>query len=395
MNRFEWGQQSLAHVRHLVEGIGPRGSATAAEREAARYVEAELVRLGVPVTVQRFRSPTSAWLPFGAIFVVAVMAAVLAPLANPFSGVLAAALCVLALWWLMRELNLLSTPLHALLPHGESQNVIGRLAPSGRAKRKVVLVGHLDSHRTPYFHQTPRRNEFLVRLLTLAAIGLAVNATIFLLVAFLDEPWLYLAAAPFALLHLAAIVITVEADRTPYSPGANDNASAVGTVLTLAEQLSQQPLLNTEVSFLFSGCEEVGCYGMRAFIAANREELDQAVFVDYEMVARGEPGILTHEGLLTRVAYDPALIELAAEAAEAAWRPAHLKVGAAYGESVISHGAGYPSITVNAMLPETGEPVAWHRPDDDMRVVDEATLGHVVAWGLEILRRIDLDKVNW
>jgi len=389
VNKVQWARFSLAHVRHLVETIGPRGSATPAEREAARYVEAELVRLGVPVTVQRFPSPTSAWRPFGYIFALALIAAVLAPLANPYTGALAAALSSLALWWLLRELNLYPTPLRYLLPHGHSQNVIGRLPPSSLARHKVVLVGHLDSHRTPYFHQTQRRNATLVRLLTFAGVGLALNAVIFLLVAFTGQSWLYLVALPFSLLHLVGIAITIQADQTPYSPGASDNASAVATVLTLAGHLARQPLRNTELWFLFSGCEEVGCYGMRAFIDANRSALDGAIFIDFEMVAQGEPGILTHEGLLTRVAYDPELIQLAAAAAASVWRPAHLKIGAAYGESVISHGAGYRSITVNAMLPETGEPVAWHRPDDDMRVIDEATLGHVVAWGLEILSRID------
>ena len=390
MNRHQWARQSLTHLRHLVETIGPRGSATTAERAAARYVEAELVKLGVPVTVQRFRSPTSAWRPFACVWLIAIVAAVLAPLATPFTGVLAAALSLLALWWLMRELNLYDTPLRRLLPQGDSQNVIGRMPPLGPTRQKVVLVGHLDSHRTPYFHQTQKRNATLARLLILAAVGLIVNAVVFLLVAFTAWNWLYLATLPFSLLHLVGLIISLQADTTPYSPGASDNASAVATVLTLAGHLSRRPLLNTELWFLFSGCEEVGCYGMRAFIDANRDELVGAIFIDYEMVARGEPGILTHEGLLTRVAYDPELIQLAADAAAAVWRPAHLKIGAAYGESVISHGAGYRSITVNAMLPETGEPVAWHRPDDDMRVVDETTLGHVAAWGLEILRRLDL-----
>ncbi|HEX6385229.1 MAG TPA: M28 family peptidase, partial [Anaerolineae bacterium] len=259
MNKREWSQQSLAHVRHLVETIGPRGSATPAEREAARYVEAELVKLGLPVTVQRFRSPTSAWLPFAYVWAIALIAALLAPWFNPVSGVLAAALCLLALWWLLGELNLKDTPLRLLLPHGESQNVIGRLPPQGVATQRVVLVGHLDSHRTPYFHQTQQRNAILSRLLISAALGLVVNAVIFILVAFTGWVWLYLAAVPFTLLHLVGLIITLQVDRTPYSPGASDNASAVATVLTLAEHLVRQPLRHTELWFLFSGCEEVGC----------------------------------------------------------------------------------------------------------------------------------------
>lgn len=389
MSIGRWSAQTMAHTRHLLETIGPRGSATPAERAAAAYAQTELARAGMPVTVQPFRSPTSAWRPFAYVMGLAVIAAALAPLARPGSSLLAGALCLLGLWLLAGELRLRNTPLRYLLPHGDSQNVIGRLLPAGEVKERVVLVAHLDTHRTPFFHQTRARQAVLDRLLALAFVGFPFNAAIFLLAALAPWPWLFALALPFSLLHLFGLAVSLHTDLTPYSPGANDNAVSVAAVLTLAEELARQPLQETEVWALFSGCEEVGCYGMRAFIDAYRPELGQAAFIDFEMVGRGEPGIVTEEGLLARLRYDPDLVQLAAAAAAAVWGPAHLKIGGAYGESVITHQAGYRSVTLNAVLPATGEPVAWHRPDDDLRVVDEATLGRVVAWGLEILRRID------
>jgi hypothetical protein len=386
----EWTTTAWVYVFHLARKIGPRGSATEAEKRAAQFVRAEMVRFGIPFEWQSFRSPTSAWRPFSYIMGTAVFATILAPLINPFTGVIAALLFLLLFWLMVRELNLQNTPLRPLLPQGKSQNVVARLAPSEKVKQRVVLVGHLDSHRTPYFHQTVERQQLFSLILILAFIGLPFNALLFLLLAFTEWVWPYLLALPFTLLHLSGMVITLQVDNTPYSPGANDNASSVGVLLTMAEWLAERPLRHTELWFLFSGCEEVGCYGMRSFLDEYGDQLGQdACFIDFEMVAQGIPGVLQKEGILTQYHYDPELIELVDEAAKAVWRPAFRKTGGAYGESVVTTQRGYRSVTLNAVLPETGEPVAWHRPDDDVRVVDRETLGRVVAWGLEIVRRLD------
>lgn len=53
------------------------------------------------------------------------------------------------------------------------------------------------------------------------------------------------------------MALCIEADRTPFTAGANDNASAVGLVLTLAEALVKQPLQHTRVWLACTGCEEV------------------------------------------------------------------------------------------------------------------------------------------
>ncbi len=386
----EWATTAWVYLFHLSRKIGPRGSTTEDEKQAAQFVRAEMVRFGIPFDWHSFRSPTSAWRPFSYIMGTAVFAAILAPLANPFTGVTAALLLLLLLWLLVRELNLRDTPLRPLLPQGKSQNVVARLAPTQAVRQRVVLVAHLDSHRTPYFHQSPERQHLFSLLLILVFVGLPLNALLFGLLAFTGWVWPYVVAMPFALLHLVGTVITLQVDSTPYSPGANDNASSVGVVLTMAEWLAERPLDHTELWFLFSGCEEVGCYGMRAFLDEYGAELGQeARFIDFEMVAQGIPGVLWKEGILTQYEYDPELVQLAEEAAAAVWRPAFRKVGGAYGESVVTTQRGYRSVTLNAVLPKTGEPVAWHRPDDDFRVVDRETLGQVVAWGLEIVRRLD------
>jgi hypothetical protein len=57
----------MQHVYHLSVGIGPRGSCTPAEAEAARYTESVYRRLGLEPVVQPIVSARSAWSGYGAI----------------------------------------------------------------------------------------------------------------------------------------------------------------------------------------------------------------------------------------------------------------------------------------------------------------------------------------
>lgn len=377
------------HTRYLVEGIGARGSGTAEEKEAADYVRSILEAHGIAVEEQPFRSPASAWRPFAASLSLAVLGAVIAPLFIPASSLLAAIMLTLSLWLAIRESLLQDTILRRLLPQVDSQNVIGRLRPEGEARQLVVLVAHLDSHRTPYFHRSRRRQHWFGFLIVFSEIGVLINIILYLALSASGDMRLWWASLPFALLHLAMMLICAAVDRTPFSPGANDNAAAVGTALQAAAELSERPLSHTDLWLLFSGCEEVGAFGMREFLQLYSPVLDGARFIDLEMVGQGIPGVVIKEGLFRRVRYDPALIQAASQAAEAVWQEAFLKEANAYGESVVTQRAGFPSVTLNTVLPQTGKTAVWHRMDDDMSAVSEEVQQHVTAWVLALLRGLD------
>jgi hypothetical protein len=54
------------------------------------------------------------------------------------------------------------------------------------------------------------------------------------------------------------------ADTTPYSPGTDDKASGVGSILGLAERLASEPPRHTEVWIVTDGYEELrGTLGIR------------------------------------------------------------------------------------------------------------------------------------
>ena len=381
--------KSWDDVTYLVDGIGARGSGTSEEAQAAEYVRSVLDGLNIAYEEQPFRSAASAWRPFAVMLGLAVFATLLAPLFSPASSLLAAFLLALSLWLTIRESLLQDTILRRLLPQVDSRSVIGRLLPEGDAQQHIVLVAHLDTHRTPYFHRSRKRQRWFGFMIITAEAGTIINILLYLALSLSGQMWLWYASLPFALLHLLMALVCAAVERTPFSPGANDNAAAVGTALQVARELREQPLAHTDLWILFSGCEEVGAYGMREFLKEYSPALHGAQFIDLEMVGQGIPGVVIKEGMFRRINYDPWLIEEACAAAESVWQPAFRKEAHAYGESVVTQRAGYPSVTLNTVLAETGKTAVWHRMDDDLDAISPQTIENVVSWVLALLRGLD------
>jgi len=80
----------------------------------------------------------------------------------------------------------------------------------------------------------------------------------------------FIFAGIFGLLQSAVIVQSLRADHGEFTPGANNNASGLGTLLTLAERLCGTPLQNTEVWVACCGQPHGRGSGLRACCAACR-----------------------------------------------------------------------------------------------------------------------------
>src|SRR5262249_54997652 len=62
------------------------------------------------------------------------------------------------------------------------------------------------------------------------------------------------------------VVLIAHHDAVPGSPGANDNAAAVGILLHLLGRLGRNPPTRLRVRFLFPAAEELGYLGTRAYV---------------------------------------------------------------------------------------------------------------------------------
>ncbi|HSW09699.1 MAG TPA: hypothetical protein VLK32_02225, partial [Bacillota bacterium] len=193
------------HVRTLVEGIGPRGPATKAEARALDYCRDALTALGLPVGEDRFRSAGSVFRPHLVAGVGILAAFALYPLFVPVSRWLAAALALAVVLSEILELTLRPNPLSWVLPKFPGRNVFGKAEPSAPAEQDLVLVGHVDTQRTPRIFSTPRWFTAYRIFSTLVFASFAVLAVLYWLGAITGWPWVWAASSPAALFAVGLV----------------------------------------------------------------------------------------------------------------------------------------------------------------------------------------------
>jgi hypothetical protein len=383
---------TMDHVRYLAQTIGPRGSTTSQETEAARYAAQVLQDAGLEPVTEPFTSARSAWYPY-ALFAGLVLVSELTFWVGERWGAIAAlALTLFALASVLLELAFRPNPLRWLLPKGKSQNVWARIRPQGEVREQVVLIGHLDSHRTPLVFSTAGWVRLFGWLVPVGLVSTLLLAGLFAVgIAAPGGSWRFL-SLPFGLIVLGLFLLTLQADLTPYTAGANDNATGAGIVLSTAERLKGEPLAHTAVWAVLSGCEEVGCYGADAFAQAQGDELGRAAWITLDNVggSGAGPAYLTRETFLLTSHSDPDLLALADRVATRypeldAY--AHATSGA-YTEGAIGAKHGFRVFTLvgyrrDGLLPE------WHRPTDVVANVEPDVVERTETFLWELLQEID------
>ena len=199
------------------------------------------------------------------------------------------------------------------------------------------------------------------------------------------------------LILAAVFAVTVQADFTPFTHGANDNASGAGVVLGIAERLAREPLQETDVWVVLTGCEEVGCYGAEAFARAHKGEIAGAFWLTLDSVGgRGTfLGYLTRETFLLTTRSDASLLDLADEVAannpELGGR--RHKFSGAFTEGAIGGKHAMRVLTFIAVRPDGSVP-NWHKPSDTLERIDESAIARCDAFLRQLLLRIDKSRME-
>ncbi len=383
--RGTWGSRALQHARTLSEATPGRGSATRFEAQAAVYVQTRLQQLGYTVQRQPFIGLRSVWfflaLVFGAASLAHIGGAFLAYALGAWTawGV-RAALFGFAFFLMQRKFAFRRFPLRASLPQGPSQNVIAVAPPAGTPRRRVVVSAHLDSHRAVIWFASDALTRLYAFISPLAVYGLLAAPAFYALRLLTGLPVFSWLGGVLGVVHFLAWFTGVTADLGPYSPGANDNASSLGVLLTLAERLKQEPLPDTEVWLVATGCEETGCDGMTAFLDEYGEELREAFFLNLEVCGIGdEVAFVAAEGVVQAQKIPPetaaAMQSLGARPFSLAHTGAFTETGAVWrrnlrGVCLMSAPAG------GGLIPE------WHRMTDTADKLQPAALQrmHDFVW---------------
>ncbi|MGI6208128.1 MAG: M28 family metallopeptidase [Anaerolineae bacterium] len=365
---LEAAQAALDHAQYIAGEIGPRPVGSDAEQEAARYVQGRLSAFGLPnATLHEFSAPGSEWLPFAlagatALLGVAFYLVLGGSLVGAYLGALGLGF---GLWEVYAKLAFGWSPLSGLIPNTQTQNVVASIQPTEMIGRNAVIFAHLDSQRTPWFFRshTSLRLFFGAAYVVLAVLVLTLLAFVFSWFSEFTLPaW---AGLPALVLATATVVVMVQAHFTPYSVGANDNASAVGVALELARHFAANPLKNTRLWFVFTSAEETGCHGAAAFLGSQGEQLIQAYAVALEGVGVHTPAYTYREGTLTTYRSNGDLLRILDRLQKA--RPdlglRRVSIRGGYTEAGVAIKRGYRSVALVG-LDERGDLPYWHTMED-------------------------------
>jgi hypothetical protein len=380
----------MRHIRVLAEEIGPRGSTLEGERRGHEYCHETLSGLELEARWETFRSAKSVFHPFLNVSVIMLLAFVLYPLAGKASATVAALIALATFISALLELSLRDNPLRRMVPKGNSQNVFTVIPPSGENRQDLVLIGHVDSQFTPLIFRSLRWLAIYRIFATSALISFGGMVLIYLGGIFTQWSWIWPVSWIAAFFALLLMALCLQAVSTPFTHGANDNATAAGMLLALAEQFSQMPLKNTRLWLVCTGSEEALHDGAIHFFRKHRNELLQPKTVVLESLGCAGPSWSVGEGIVLPILPDPNLVGLAEKVAEAHPEldgyPSRMSGGVTEMSDAIR--AGVPAITLAGLTRKNVLPY-WHQTADTVDKIDPEFLGRNYAFTWHYIQALD------
>jgi hypothetical protein len=360
-------------VRAIYELAGmQRPSASAGERIAAESIADHLRALGCETTVEQERAHGGYWWPIGLANGVAAVAAVAALRgARPRVRLAAAVAAGLAGAGLWDDLGQGRRWMRRMLPCRTTYNVVAQTGDTD-AKATIVVVAHHDAAHSglvfhpalgqlgpklaPEHHERAQRTAPIMFAVWLGPVMIGVGAA-----AGIGR----LLRAGLAL-SLGSVAAMADIGSRSVVPGANDNLTAVGAVIALAQRLRDEPLAGARVLLVSTGSEESFSEGMSGFLARHGDELDpsRTELLCLECLGGARLIVVEGEGMLRMRDYPAAMCDALADAADHAG--VSVERGAktvAATDALVALRAGYPVVTL-ASMEDTKLPLNYHWPND-------------------------------
>jgi hypothetical protein len=383
----------MEHLRELSVEIGSRGPTSENEKKAGNYIERTMKSIGMSVEAEEFKSKTSGF----AIFAIDIILFIIAAIIFPTSAIVAFLVSLAAVAILIAEMNMKEV-LSKIMPKKQSRNIIGKIAPTNKAEKRVVLMGHYDSAKPlPLFHPVVVRYVdplliavFLSTVFTTVFYGLG-SIVEFFASASIYSIYFWYASFPFVgyLSIIFAIIAYGELFTKPTN-GANDNASGISVILEVAEILSKERLKNTEIWCAAMGCEEAGTVGTMRYLDKHAEELQGSFMFSVDCVGIGNLRYAVKEGIMKTISVPDELVNLVTETAdrnpELQAKSLVLKYKASDSFPALSR--GLKAMFIGA-VDKKNLPPNWHWKTDVYENIEENTVEKAKEFVIEILRTID------
>jgi hypothetical protein len=372
-----------------------RQAGSDAERRAANHLQRRLSRQGRDASVEPFVTHPRWYLAHMIHALLAIAGSAISVKDALIGTILVAAAAISTLGDVSGRLPIA----RRITGRRASQNV-SALDPGSTHNRPgtLILAAHYDAARTgAAYGRLDDARAALGRVIR-RPIGLAEPFTYSILLllvtsaarlAGLDN--VALSAVQFVptVVLIVYVPFLVDVALSAPSPGANDNASGVATVLRLAERYGDS-LDHFDVDVLFTGAQEPGALGMRDWLKMHRKELDPltTIVLNVDEVGAGTIRYAAKEGPLLALRQHPRLTRLCDQIREedegenryeaeriTARRPS---------DAHAARSRGLPAITIScAPAPH------HHRHSDTPEAIDPKALDRAFGFCSELIELID------
>ncbi|MGD8621937.1 MAG: M28 family peptidase [Anaerolineales bacterium] len=384
------------HIDFLAASIGARPSCRPQERQAAEYTADQLTQYGFEqVSMEPFRGSPSSYARYMVALILPGISAVVLGLSPADSAAyLLIITSLLGAMAILQESDFRWNWTRLLIPSLRSVNVTAQIPAADQQVRDIILTAHLDTHRTPWFNasrigQRLFRSAFRWALIVLAICLIAGIALLITDMASIRWPALICGG----LLVMLGLVF-LQADFTPFSPGAYDNASGVGSLLALGKRLIHNPLENCKAWLVFTGCEETGSAGMQAFLDRHFDSFRQPLIINLDQMGSDVLYARTCEGFIVRRCVDVQSLRLASHAAARAGVTLIQRQSQAFSDAAIALQRGMPAISLGTQPGSPDDITHRHRSSDLPKHIDSNGLIATQKFISALLELIDTQSTE-
>ncbi len=387
----------VATLREVVEALAPleRRAGSEGERQAAEWIAERLAAAGcdrVAVEEERYRDGY-AKLIAGLAGSAAVAGALFGRRLRPLATAVAAAATVAIA---DDASNGFRFARRLCAQERTTWNVVAE-AGDPAAERTLAIIAHHDAAPTGFIFDERLQHEFgrrfpgiLERIDTSLPLWWAALAPPALVAAGAASGRRGMLRAGIAGSALAAAIFG-DIARSPVVPGANDNLTAVATLVALAERLRSEPLSGLRVLLVSVGAEEVLQGGIYGFVRRHLEPLDREQTWALVLDTLGSPQLILLEGegpVVMEDYWDRRFRDLVASAAEHADAPLRRGMRSRNStDAVIPSRAGIPTALLTSM--DRYKALSnYHQMSDTPENVDYDTVLHALTVTEAVARRL-------
>ncbi len=368
-----------------------RPSASEGERRAAEWLVERFVELGAAARIEAEPAHGTYWWPLGIGAALGALGGIVALRGRRLLG---GAIAALAAAGMASDYPPGKRHLRRALPRRTTYNVVCELGPTD-AERTVVLIAHHDAaHSGLVFHpELPNIAERLGMIersdTSPPLMAPVVGGPLLAALGALSGRRLLAKIGVFLGLGSAAAMAEIGARKVV--PGANDNGTAVVSLLALAEELIERPPENLRVILLSAGSEESFSEGMKAFGERHFPNLprESTFFLCLESTGSPHLLVLRGEGFLKMREYPPRALALLDGLAEelGIWLYPNLRLRNGT-DGLESLAAGYETAVI-AGCTDLKQPANYHWWHDLAENVDFDTVADGVRLSEAAIRRLD------